>query len=183
MESLLAEYLAPLEPDRRETVRWRGGAMELQVASYLHQGLPPLAYVTSVRGLLASPRGVVVLRDRDGPHVLPGGRREAGESLLDTLRREVREEAGCSIQSPILLGFAHFHHLTPKPADYPYPYPDFLHVIYAARATPIAGWRRDPDGWELAVEFVPPAELREVGFPSNQRPYLEAGLQALGVPA
>jgi ADP-ribose pyrophosphatase YjhB (NUDIX family) len=42
---------------------------------------------------------------------LPGGRREHGESLDDTLRRELREEACVGLRRGDLLGFQRFTHL------------------------------------------------------------------------
>lgn len=49
----------------------------------------------------------VVLIGTDGETWgLPGGRPEPGESMLDTLRREVREEACATVASARLLGFS-----------------------------------------------------------------------------
>ena len=51
-------------------------------------------------------RNGIVLVSRDGDHwEFPAGRPEADESRLDTLRREVREEACCDIETADLLGF------------------------------------------------------------------------------
>ena len=47
-----------------------------------------------------------MLVSRDGfGWEFPAGRPEVGESLLDTLRREVDEEACCEVENPHLMGF------------------------------------------------------------------------------
>jgi ADP-ribose pyrophosphatase YjhB (NUDIX family) len=52
-------------------------------------------------------RGEVVLVSGDGENWdLPGGRPEPDESLVDTLRREIREEACAAVRSCRLLGFS-----------------------------------------------------------------------------
>ena len=49
----------------------------------------------------------VVLVSSDGEHWgLPGGRPERHEDLVDTLRREIREEACATVTSSTLLGFS-----------------------------------------------------------------------------
>jgi hypothetical protein len=38
------------------------------------------------------------------------------------------------VHDPAMLGFLRYHHLGPKPSGYLYPYPDFLQMVYVARA-------------------------------------------------
>lgn len=176
MDPNLASFLAPLKPFHRERRTWPNG-FDLDIASYINKEQPPVDFVTSVRALLVTSGGVALLHNPDGFHILPGGRREDGESLLETLRREVREETRCVIEDPVLLGFVHIRILSPKPQDYPYPYPDLLQVVYVGRGMRESVEGSDPDGWEQAVEFVAPDELKERTLGENERIYLREGLR------
>src|SRR5262245_48367692 len=116
----LTAFLALHRPETEELVYW--DALRLRVTSYRCAELPPLALITSVRAVVLHEASVMVVRAPEGIHILPGGRREPDESLLDTLAREVLEETGWTLEAPRLLGFKHFHHLTPMPPEYRYPY-------------------------------------------------------------
>jgi len=120
MEPDLAAFLARHTPQTQESAVWGGGTHPLRITAYLGHELPPLAYVTSVRSVVFHDATALVLRDRDGLHILPGGRREPGETIEETLRREVLEETGWTLRAPTLLGFLHFHHLSPRPPGHPY---------------------------------------------------------------
>jgi len=170
MVDALREFLAPLRPEAREHVQW--GDISLLMASYVHDPLPPLDFVTSVRAVVLTPIGVAVLHNPDEAHVLPGGRLEDGEDLLTALQREVLAETGCRPVEPVYLGFIHFRHQTPKPANYLYPYPDFLQIVYATRAE-VEGEAADPTGWEKRVEFVPWKRLGLDHFQRRRRCFLK----------
>ena len=123
-----AGFLASLTPGSEETAAW-GATFRFRVATYLTGRVPPRHYVTSARAVLIDGDQVITIRGPDGVHIWPGGRIESGETPEDALRRELLEEVGWSLAGVFLLGFAHFHHLTPRPADHPYPYPDFLQMV------------------------------------------------------
>jgi 8-oxo-dGTP pyrophosphatase MutT (NUDIX family) len=165
----LDRFLSRLAPSVRKDVAWFGGAMELQLQVFITTELPPLEYITSVRAVLFEAGRCAVLSNIDGRHVLPGGRRDGEESIEAALRREILEETGCTVTSVEALGILHFHHMTPKPVDYKYPYPDFVQALMVARATRCDSFAGDPEHYETGVEFVMPAELERMAIPDYQR--------------
>ena len=152
MNHTLLNHLDRCEFIAEESASWGDGHIQLRVRGYLSDMMPPLEYVTSSRAVVFRDGAVLVQRDRDSTHILPGGRRESGEPPEATLQRELLEESGWVVADPTLLGFLHFRHLTAKPPGYEYPYPDFVQVIYVttavtfrpdARASPARlGWWR-----------------------------------------
>ena len=91
------------------------------------------------------------------------------------------EATGWAIDPPRLLGVKHFHHLTPEPSGYPYPYPDFFQVVYAAQARRFDPDGRETDGYELGAKFQPIAEVQRLPLLPSERVFLSAAL--LGVPS
>ncbi len=103
---------------------------------------------------------------------------------MQTLDREVFEETGWTIRDPIVLGFLHLHHETPKPPAYPFLHPDVAQVIYMAeqviymaeadRFTPDTA---DPDGYEQGSAFRSFADVRALPLVMGQHGYLEQALR------
>jgi 8-oxo-dGTP pyrophosphatase MutT (NUDIX family) len=178
MTDELLQFLSARVPITEEEVAWQGGSMRLRLAVYLTDELPSLGLVTSVRGVVLTKDGCVLLRNADGVHVLPGGRRQPHETIRETLCREILEETGCSVDLALPLGLLHFHHLTPRPSGYAYPYPDFVQAVFAVRGT-ASTFSGDPDHYEISREFVAPAELSRIDLPSYQRVLVDSALRLL----
>lgn len=145
------------------------------MTTYLTNQLPALDLVTSVRAIVLSGTQVVVVRDPTRQHSLPGGRREPAESIVQTLRREVLEETGWVVGPVRVLGIKHFHHLTARPADYAYPYPDFLQLIYVATGEHRLPAAQQVDGYELAIELMPLEAVKTLALSASERVLLAAG--------
>ncbi len=174
MDGDLEQFLRARQPFAVESVRW-GTEMELEQSYYLGADLPPDAYTTSVRAVLLKGGEVLVLRDKAGEyHLLPGGRRDTGETIVQTLEREMREETGWTFAEPRLIGFMHFLHQTPKPFAYPYPYPSFLQLVYAATAQQKLVDASIEDDWVEATFFSAVDALESYAIAPAQLAYLKA---------
>ena len=151
------EFLDRRVPVAREIQVWED-RMEIVASAFLTTDPAPLDLVTSVRTLVFRGDKVLLLRNEDRIHLLPGGRVEPGEAWTDALHREVLEEAGVGVRDVGPLGLVHFHHETPKPRNYAYPYPDFFHLVfvscYASDRNP-----SEVDDYEVSAEFVPVSRI------------------------
>lgn len=178
MNSALTHFLAQHNHPTEQTVDW-GATIRLRLRSALCEALPPLTYVTSVRCIIFRGDEIMCMGNEEGHrHILPGGRREPDETLMQTLHREIHEETGCVISEPVLLGYTHFHHLKPKPADYAYPYPDFVQLIYTAQARNYDPASRIVDDYETQANFRPLAFIDDSEFSPGERLFLDAALKA-----
>ena len=173
----LDDYLARQEPVSEGTADWAGG-IKLRIAGYLSTETPPLDLVSSVRAIVLKEADVLVMRNQDGTHILPGGRVEKGEGLVEALRRELLEEAGLDVHVENQIGLLHLRHTTPRPEGYPNLYPDFLQPVYAA---PFAAYRpqaKVADDYEISSRFLPLAEVRKLELEDFEAPMLDAAVAA-----
>lgn len=123
---------------------------------------------------------MLLIRKSRGPYTgrydLPGGSPEDGELLVETLRREVQEETGCTVRSSDQLGAF----------DVLFPYDDpelgasqlrHIGVVYVAE---IEGEpRRDSDGHDSdGCEWVETAEV--LAEPDRFTPFVHRAMQAMG---
>lgn len=160
-----------------DTVLWANGEIHLRVRAYRVTPLPPLELIVSARCIVFRGKLVLVQRDLTEAHILPGGRLEPGETPEQAMRREVLEETGWTLHEALLLGALHFEHLTPKPPDHPYAYPNFMQPIYVAEADAFRPEARAHDPHVLDSEFRPLAEAQRL-ISARQQRLLEAAVAA-----
>lgn len=177
MSANLEHFLHALGASASTEARWTGRfAQRFQVDTYVSAMLPPTDLTTSVRAIVRVRDKLVALQNRDGIHILPGGRLEPGESHLGALHREIEEETGLvpTWTSPAI-GFLHFRHLMPRLANYPYPYPNMFHLVFVTDADgePRSG---DVDGYEERAFLVSHAEALTLAD-NFVRPLLHAALE------
>ena len=172
------DFLKRYAPLATEKSIWRGGEIKLIVSSYLTDDQPPPELVSSVRALVFRGDNILLMRNRGGIHILPGGRIEPGETQLDALRREILEEAVVRITDIQSLGFMHLRHQTPKPPNYPYPYPDFFWPVFTTHYHSNSDAQRRPDDYEISAEFVPIARLSDMRIRSLELAFLDSATRA-----
>ena len=73
----------------------------------------------------------------------------------------------------------HFHHLTPKPDSYRYPYPDFLWLVYAAEALEHDSGLDIRDDRVVDSDLVHRSSLPELKWPELSLLFLTAALHSL----
>lgn len=165
-------FLVGKRPFHETEALWANGTMPLRVRYFCSDEQPPELFVTSVRCLVLQSDSALVLRNRKGNHILPGGRREEGESFEQTLRREVAEETGWTLESVSCLGFIHLEHLKPKPPGFQFPYPHFFQIVYTAYAFIHVPDLMCDDDYEEEATFVPISELDGLGISEAELGYV-----------
>lgn len=119
--------LAVQEPFFDRVVQRPQGLM--RVRGYRWTLTVPEVMVSAVRAVVFKEQRVIVLTESGGTrHVMPGGRREAGESLEATVRRELLEECGWHVGELQPFAFLHFEHADPSlPVDW-YAFADLIYM-------------------------------------------------------
>ncbi len=175
MNAALANYLTKLVPCAAETAVWANGTMPLTITDYLTVQLPPEKYITSVRCIVfQNTQLLVIFGHDDSKHILPGGRREPGETLKATGRREVLEETGWALGKLPPVGVRHFEHQSPCPPEHSYPCPHFLQLIFTATAVSHHPEAMQFDEWVTGSQFFPLIEVQQMPFSTGIHSFLNA---------
>ena len=127
LESFLARHV-PFGGWREE---WLGVPLEFR--TFLADELPPRAFVGSVRAIVLRDNKVLLVYS-DIPILSVGGRCEPGETIEQTLLREVAEETGWNVSPVAVIGFTHCHHLDGQRPDWGRPAPDWIDPCFAVVA-------------------------------------------------
>ena len=118
---------------------------------------PPEDEVGNVHVICRTGEGIVVCESNEGWRLLPGGTREPGESIEETARRELVEEAGATLRSTLAWCGA-FRYIQGGPRyrlHLPYP---VSYMLYAVADVDIDGEPTSPpDGEQVTdVRVMPP---------------------------
>jgi 8-oxo-dGTP pyrophosphatase MutT (NUDIX family) len=172
----LLEVLRALQTAASDRVHVHPG-VSLEVAAYTTPVVLTEELVSSFRCQDSVGSRFVLCHTPNGRHLVPGGRRKAGESHAETACREVHEETGWLVDPADLreLGFFHYRFLD-SPVDRNLPHPDFLQIIFTAEArsrdrSQGTDWA-DVLGWEQRSELKTAAELDAIEIGAHERAFL-----------
>lgn len=140
LDALAVAFAAELE---RRTPIFDGEAIwpqaRLRVRTFVGEPDFPPELLSSARAVVFKGSRVVVVREQHGEHhIEPGGRIETGESVEQTVRREVAEECGWSVGALTQLGFHYLEPLTPKPSYAGPRWGQMVHALFIAEGSAIA---------------------------------------------
>ena len=108
------------------------GGLRYRVNLRLGDELPPEQHVSASHCIGFDGDRVVLAKHVDREWTIPGGRLEPGETPLECLVREAREEAGLVIADPRIVAHNRLELLDEAPEGWPYPFPAYQ-VFYVAR--------------------------------------------------
>jgi 8-oxo-dGTP pyrophosphatase MutT (NUDIX family) len=168
----LKNFLSRHQPFGSWRDEWLG--IPLEFRSCAAEELPPREYVGSVRAVVLRDNEVLVVYTSP-PILSVGGRCEPGETLEETLLREVGEETGWLVAPIGVIGFVHGRHLDEQRPAWGRPAPDFIDPIFAVTAV-----RYDPAMLgqdEVKCQFIPIDSIEPLGIERINRTFLSEALR------
>lgn len=151
---------------------WLGVPLEFR--TYLADELPPRAFVGSVRAIVLRKDEVLLVHSLI-PILSVGGRREPGETIEQTLLREVAEETGWMVSPLEVIGFTHCRHLDEQRPDWGRPAPDWIDPLFAAVAKSYDANLIETNA--ARCEFVSTDEAERCGLHEIDRVWLREALR------
>lgn len=140
--------------------RWEWGGLDVRFST----APPPQELVTNIHVVGSCDGGVVLCRSVRDHWFLPGGTRERDESIEDCAARELLEEAGAQLISPLRWIGAHYA-VSDLPEPYrPWqPHPNKAWLWCAADVALVAQPTNPPDGEQVVeVRVAAPDEAGEL---------------------
>ena len=98
-----------------------------------------------------------------------------GETIEQTLLREVAEETGWLVKPIAVIGFIHTRHLDAQRPDWGRPAPDFVDPLFVVEAVKHESARRGSD--ESRCEFVSTSKIGEYNLDPINLNFLREALQ------
>lgn len=151
---------------------WLGVPLEFRAC--LSDELPPRAWVGSVRAIVLR-NDEVLLVHSSVPILSVGGRCQPGETMEQTLLREVAEETGWRVAPVGVIGFIHCRHRDEQRPDWGRPAPDFIDPLFAVVAELFDAELMDPTS--PRCEFVSTDEVERLGVEEINRTFLREALR------
>ncbi len=151
---------------------WEGVPLEFRFC--LSDDLPPRAFVGSVRALVLRDNHVLLVHS-SVPILSVGGRCGPGETVEETLLREVGEETGWRVSPLSVIGFIHARHLDGQRPAWGRPAPDFIDPLFAVEAQEFDASLLESQNPHC--EFVPIETVEQLGVDEINRTFLSEALQ------
>jgi len=133
---------------------------------------PPLELTSSVNIVPVVGERWLLIRLQDGSYEVPGGTREAGEALLETAARELREEAGAELIRFNVFGAWWCHSARSAPYKPHLPHPDFYRVVGWGEVRLVGAPTNPADGEQVAAVELVTLDQAAARFSGGGRPDL-----------
>ena len=182
MEPELAAFLNSRVANFFDTIDWPESGTRLKLQGFLSKESPPDRFVLAGRAIVVRSNEVLLIETPYGNHVLPGGRREEGETTTDAIHRELIEETGWLIRNLMPFAILHLHYETPVPRNVGRViYPDFIWHVFTAEPMEFRGLDPQPDDREVLLGscFKPIADVLKDDIDPFQKDLLTALAQRL----
>lgn len=154
-------------PHLSRGVRWRNTAL---TGARVVNGIPDTTRLQSVNMVPFVGGDVLVITLENGHIMLPGGTREHGESLFETISREMREETGHAVDSCFPFLVMECVSFDPTPWRPWMTHPEFERLVCLGQARHVGEPENPPDAEQIAhVHVMAPDEavrfLHDAGRP------------------